>query len=552
MPTKIYRYDLKKLIRFVDVKNLAVPEFQRGYVWKIGQVKKLFDSLVKHYPIGSFILWETTKNIDARTLNGERMPKHKYLILDGQQRLLSLYYLCRQNKFIQHQIKDKFHEICDSKQRDLIDFELFHISQENREPFLNYSREKSCDFDYKKFRRLLGNGYKFPVIIVSLDNYYKAIQIFERINQAGTRISTESIFLSETWNNYSNFGKILRDWKSTNRKSLTSSIDTVIFIHVFALIFQLERQNKTRDDSFIEVGITVLKRIAEVVRDEKSQKYNNQFKEVVNSVARAVTYLREEFGIKKLTELPSQTMITVLSAFFYYQKKPLNNLQKVELRKWFWRSSLSNRYIGSGYTKNIGSDAKKMKHLVKNNGHLNLPIAAMGFSKFRNVELRIGRSTLRNIIKQALWQQRPVFVNGTPVSRDDVESGQHKPEDDHFFPYDLTRKGLIGNEINNILNIHFLNKDENIRKGKNLPSKWLQERIEQVGTQPKELKKYLESQLLPFEDLRGIKRYEKAFRIKNSKANQKKEFAHYYQRFLWKRYKLFEKTLNRLQGGKIK
>jgi hypothetical protein len=51
-----------------------------------------------------------------------------------------------------------------------------------------------------------------------------------------------------------------------------------------------------------------------------------------------------------------------------------------------------------------------------------------------------------------------------------VESGQHKPEDDHFFPYDLMRKGIAGQEINNILNVHFLNKDENGRKGKQPPS----------------------------------------------------------------------------------
>lgn len=550
MSTKIYRYDLKKLVHFVDDKTVAVPEFQRGYVWKITQVKKLFDSLAKHYPIGSFILWETTKKIDARTINGEKLPKHKYLLLDGQQRLLSIYYLCRQNKFIQHQIKDKFHEICDNRQKDLIDFELFYLKRENREVVLNYSKEKSCEFNYKKFQNLLGDGYKFPVIVVSLDNYEKAIQIFERINQAGTRISTESIFLSETWSIHSNLGKILRDWKSTNKGSLTSSIDTIIFIHVFALIFQLEKKNEESNGS-IEIGINVLKKIAETLRNEKSGKYDKQFQEVVFSVARAVTYLKEEFGIKKLTELPSQTMITVLSVFFYYQQRPLNNFQKVELRKWFWRSSLDNRYIGSGYTQNIGIDARKMKNLAKSNIHLNLSKVVIGFSKLADIDLRTGRSTLRNIMKQALWQQCPVFVNGTSISRDDVELGQHKPEDDHFFPYDLYRKGLIGNEINNILNIHFLNKDENIRKGKKLPSEWLKERIDKVSASPKDFKKYLESQLLPFKDLKGIRWSEKALKSKNNNI-KKKEFLRNYWGFLWRRYKIFRRVLDRLQDGKIK
>jgi len=544
MSTKIYRYDLKKLVQFVDKKNVAVPEFQRGYVWAVKQVKKLFDSLVNHYPIGSFIVWETTQKIDARTINGEKLSKQKYLLLDGQQRLLSLFYLCKQTKFLQ--VKDKFHEICDVRQGNLVDFELFHIDWENRELILNYSKGKSCEFDYKKFQKLLGKGYKFPVIIVSLDNYKHAIQIFERINQAGTRISTESIFLSEAWNKNSNIGRVLREWKSEHKGSLTSNIDTVIFIHAFAIIFQLEKKEK--DDS-VEVGVTVLKKIAEVVSRETLGKYSTQFKEVVKSVARAVEYLKEDFGITKLTELPSQTMITILSVFFYYQKRPINKTQETELRKWFWRSSLDNRYIGSGYTKNIGYDAKRMKNLALKSTGLFLPTIKLGFSKFYDVDLRSGRSTLRNIVRQALWQQKPVFIDERPIIREDVESGQHKPEDDHFFPFDLKRKGIADNYINNILNINFLNGNENVKKGKQLPSVWLEKRIADLKLDKEDVCKYFKSQLLPFDSIQYLRKRERFMQIRSKKARQK-EFERIYWRFLKRRFWLLEKALNKLQNGK--
>ena len=90
MSTKIFKYNLKELVKFIESKDVAIPEFQRGYVWKKAQVKKLFDSLINQYPIGSFILWETTKKIDARSLNGEQGSKKKLLILDGQQRMVSI------------------------------------------------------------------------------------------------------------------------------------------------------------------------------------------------------------------------------------------------------------------------------------------------------------------------------------------------------------------------------------------------------------------------------------------------------------------------------
>ncbi len=68
MGTKIRKYNLRQLVGFIESKHVAVPEFQRGFVWKTGLVKKLFYSLIKQYPVGSFILWETNKHIDARTL----------------------------------------------------------------------------------------------------------------------------------------------------------------------------------------------------------------------------------------------------------------------------------------------------------------------------------------------------------------------------------------------------------------------------------------------------------------------------------------------------
>lgn len=548
MGTKIKRFNLKQLVHFIESKHVAVPEFQRGFVWRVGQVKKLFDSLIKQYPVGGFILWETNKHIDARALDGEKLPRRKYLILDGQQRMASIYYLCRQKRFVEPHVKDKFHESCDNRERHVIDFEKFYIDRSDNGPILEYARESSCKLDFKKFSRLVRNSYRFPVITISLNNYRHAIEVFERINQAGTRISTESIFLSETWNQHSNIGKILRTWKRQRGGALTTGIDTVIFIHVFAIILQLGK----RKQQTVEIGVTVLKRIAEEVHRNASNKYNNIFKEVVNSVARAVTYLKEEYGIISLSELPSQTMITILAVFFFHHKKALAKKQAVELRKWFWRSSLSNRYIGSGYSKNINVDAKKMHDLAVYNRELNIPKASTKiFAKVRGVDIRAGRSTYRNIIKQALWQQGPIFINGNKVSRDDVESGQHKPEDDHFFPYNLYKKGIAGQEINNILNINFLNADENSRKKHRLPSEWLQERMGNIGADRSILAKYFASQLLPFKTIRDVRRYERAFTRRSVRARQKK-FARSYQRFLWRRFRLFESALERLQNGRLK
>lgn len=41
METKVAKYDLRKLIQFVESKHVAVPEFQRGFVWKKRKLKPL-------------------------------------------------------------------------------------------------------------------------------------------------------------------------------------------------------------------------------------------------------------------------------------------------------------------------------------------------------------------------------------------------------------------------------------------------------------------------------------------------------------------------------
>lgn len=80
----------------IDERMLFVPAFQREYVWKKADAKHLFSSLLNEYPTGTMLTWETSSPPE---LKGE----HEYsssqgaikLILDGQQRITTLYLLIR-------------------------------------------------------------------------------------------------------------------------------------------------------------------------------------------------------------------------------------------------------------------------------------------------------------------------------------------------------------------------------------------------------------------------------------------------------------------------
>lgn len=79
----------------IDEGALALPQFQRGYVWNRDQVRGLMDSLYRRHPIGSLLVWLTKP--DEADVRGDHAlsPGAVKLLLDGQQRVTSLYGIIR-------------------------------------------------------------------------------------------------------------------------------------------------------------------------------------------------------------------------------------------------------------------------------------------------------------------------------------------------------------------------------------------------------------------------------------------------------------------------
>ncbi|MFC5828470.1 GmrSD restriction endonuclease domain-containing protein [Nonomuraea insulae] len=85
---------LSVLLHQIDNGTVLLPEFQRGYVWNRDQVRGLMRSLYKGYPVGGLLLWETEPDA-ASIRNGATDGGVRLLLLDGQQRITSLYGVIR-------------------------------------------------------------------------------------------------------------------------------------------------------------------------------------------------------------------------------------------------------------------------------------------------------------------------------------------------------------------------------------------------------------------------------------------------------------------------
>ncbi len=86
---------ISTILDHIDSGHMALPEFQRGYVWNRDQVRGLFDSLYRRHPVGGLLVWATESKTAAHRGDGPLAAGVVKLLLDGQQRMTSLYGVVR-------------------------------------------------------------------------------------------------------------------------------------------------------------------------------------------------------------------------------------------------------------------------------------------------------------------------------------------------------------------------------------------------------------------------------------------------------------------------
>jgi hypothetical protein len=86
---------ISTILDYIDSGHMALPEFQRGYVWNRDQVRGLFSSLYRRHPVGGLLVWATESKTATHRGDGPLAAGVVKLLLDGQQRMTSLYGVVR-------------------------------------------------------------------------------------------------------------------------------------------------------------------------------------------------------------------------------------------------------------------------------------------------------------------------------------------------------------------------------------------------------------------------------------------------------------------------
>lgn len=75
-------FNVITLFNFIESGTVKIPGFQRNYVWDLKRASKLIESMIIGLPVPQIFLYEESRN--------------KFLVIDGQQRLMSIYYFIKQ------------------------------------------------------------------------------------------------------------------------------------------------------------------------------------------------------------------------------------------------------------------------------------------------------------------------------------------------------------------------------------------------------------------------------------------------------------------------
>ena len=190
-------FNIKTLFDFIEEGVIEIPGFQRNYVWDIKRASKLIESIIMGLPIPQIFLYEQAKNL--------------FLVIDGQQRLMTIYYFKKQRfpkkeyRVLVGKIFDKEKKIPDKTLHDDKYFRTFnlnlpeHTVNDKSNPLngLNYSTlnmardECQRTFDLRTIRNIIIKQYRPPE---KETEYPSSIyEIFSRLNTGGMNLRPQEI-----------------------------------------------------------------------------------------------------------------------------------------------------------------------------------------------------------------------------------------------------------------------------------------------------------------------------------------------------------------------
>ena len=499
---------LSELLTLIHACDMALPDFQRSFVWDPSATQELIISIASNYPAGSILRVKNSNTLfavrefeGAPKLNGR---KPIYLILDGQQRLTSLYqafYGKGEHKFfinLQYLLEGKdfeesiFHMRVSKaeKKYDLIEKQakslvlpLEIICGDSRGYYgwmdevieeKDLLKEESSNLR-NKLRDIYKNWiefiehYEFPVVTLSERTSGDAVcTIFETLNRTGVKLSVFELLTARFWPE----GVNLRSLYDVALKECSLiddfQIDPYYILQAISLLNSEKAPSCKRKDLLNELN---------------SKLINKHWGDVTNAFNTILEILSEDCGVLISQWLPYNTILIPMAAVWANQKDAIGiqiGTNRKKLMQWFWCSVFSQAYENapnSQAAKDFTELNKWMKGAEEPETVKNFHF---GIDQLRETGPR-QRAVYRGIICLIL-RNRPIdFYESKTITADLLLD--KKIDDHHIFPdaY-LNSKNIPKYQRDCIINRTLIDRTTNQRIGKRPPTEYLQDIEERIGS----------------------------------------------------------------------
>ena len=546
---------IAQAIERIHRNEYLLPAFQRDFVWSAEQIEKLFDSLMKGYPISSMLFWKVkggTKTdfrfykflsafIQYHRICNDPIPTDNindfYAILDGQQRLTSLYiglcgsyaykdyrkrwdysesnfptrhlYLNISRKYTQEESDREFiFSFVDkniSKEKDLfIDKssekwfrvgKILALHQDYNYGIDEFAEDNNIDKESKRLLRLLDN-----VIHTKLNiNFYeedeqkpdKAVNIFIRINSGGTALSFSDILMSIAIANCKQMDA------KTEIKNLVEHIRSKGFniSHDFILKSFLYLYHKDVRSLITSFNLSFIELV------------ENNWTRIRDAVSNMFDLLRA-FGLTDFTMTSYNAAMPIL--YYLYHKdiyqdfyKKMGNREDCEIiKKWLF-SILLRRAFGAS-ADSVLAQSRRAYTTDITGCYIKETVTLFPAAEI-NSEIKKLSDVGDDFIEDLLYSQKdsrysfPILAMLYP----NLDYRNNNFHQDHLHPAsaynDLEEKDKekYGWQVyNSILNLQMLDANENESKNAKPLDKWVSEQ-----TRNKDMQKFMEDHLIPDTDL---------------------------------------------------
>ncbi len=471
---------LRQVLERVETGQIRIPSFQRGFVWEPERVAHLMDSIYKRYPFGALLFWRAKEKLKVeRKLGPFELPEPKAdypidYVLDGQQRVTSIYAVFKSGGIPKDEEnwKDIYFDFTldDGVQEP----QFFGLDQTEVDPKKHFPlrvlfdstgyRQATEGFEKTLVARIDAMQQKFQeaflqVEIFQTDDKGVVSVIFERINRQGVPLDTLQLLSAWTWS---------EDFQLQGQfEELIEEIEDKVF------------DAETFDKNVLlrcASAVLVSDPRPEAIVKIPGEQVRTRFDEVLNGVLGALDFLQINFNIRRIENIPFQTMLVPLSVFYAVSAGKgvlVTEEVKAKLVRWFWRVCFSRRY-SSGVIRHLEEDIREMLQL-KGGQQSNLGGFAADVTNefFTREEFGIGKVNTKTFVL-LLAEQKPMsFVSGQPVDLNEKLKEYNKTEFHHLMPRAyLKAVGVTKYSANALSNFAFLSSSENKHLGGAKPSKY--------------------------------------------------------------------------------